>query len=118
MENVQGFCGPCFGRVPDPPPTDADDNAYTLHGGATSVRRYLRKHASVHPSHSSGLETVANHYAKISELIGPAIQEDGRARYATFIGNLDAQRQHARQVLGPIRDEMAAAARVLEELAV
>lgn len=117
METVKGFCPGCFERAPDRAWGDANDNAQTMFGGAQSVSKYLRERKSAHQGASGAFETIAGHYDKIVELIGPAIERDGSGHYKTFIGDLGKQKEHAQSVLRPVKDEMVKAADAMEKAA-
>jgi hypothetical protein len=106
METVEGYCAPCFDRGENSW-HDALENAERLVRGARIAAARLR-------SVGEAMEPAAAHYDRIAELLAPALDVEAPTCYKHFIGDLEAQKQHARTVLIPVGEALAAAAEEME----
>ncbi len=83
--------------------------------GARAAARCLRRMAAEAPVPSAGeLGQAADQYGRITELLQPALADDGPASYGAFMGDPDRQRQHIDEVLKPVRDCLESVASHLE----
>jgi hypothetical protein len=100
MQEVKGYCAPCFGRGQQSW-QDAMENGERLLRAARVAAKKLR---SLGPQY----EVTAKHYDRIVELLKPV-------KYQEFIGDLVKQKAHAENVLVPVKTELAAIAEELEK---
>ena len=111
----------------DPPwfDGDADDpvcklraklTASSTYQGAQAAAKYLRQAARRLPQTARPhLTTAADHYDRIVELLHPAMTGQGGESYDQLIGDIQKQKNHAANVLTPIKAELAAAANAMEK---
>jgi RNA polymerase sigma factor (sigma-70 family) len=105
METNPGFCQACTARGK---PGCAGPNAIAARHGATVAAAYLRRVAPSLPDAArTPLLAAAGHYDRVVSLLTPFSTD---AAYRPVLGDLALQKQHAQEVLVPMRDEYAAAA--------
>ncbi len=115
MEEVPGFCGPCQ-RKSQRGWTDAMDNALAMSERARVAAAYLRRTSSDFADAArSHLESAAQHYDRIVQLLTPPLTGEGGEKYEQFVGDLTKQKAHAEAVLRPVKAELSGAADDLEK---
>jgi hypothetical protein len=77
---------------------------------------WLRERASSLPDPGrQHIEAAARRYDRIVELLNPAVTGRDGASYRQFIGDIPRQRNHAENVLRPVKAELTAAAAEIEK---
>jgi len=114
METDVGFCAECQQRSGNGW-SDAVDVARYVAGGADTVRRFLRRAAETFPVDAQPhVEAAAGRYARIADLLAPALDGEEAQRYKAFVGDLAAQKAHADTALRPVQRQLATAADDME----
>jgi RNA polymerase sigma factor (sigma-70 family) len=120
MSNVTGFCpcGGCQSRLHDASAyklESAYENAVFASAACEVTARYLRRIAGDFPAAARPhLESAAGRYDHIVALLGPCMQQSGPQSYVSILGDLNKQRAHVANVLGPVKTEYGAIAQDLE----
>lgn len=110
MRDTRGFCAECFKRAPVPGVQDAPDNDKRMYQAAKIVARQLREGlTSLPPAAAPELESAAVCYDRIAALLEPGATGKGGFTWDS-LSSLDAQRDYARNVLEPVKAQLADAA--------
>ncbi len=91
----------------------AINTAWQTYDGARIVSAFLREYPS-NPQVRSMLSDVAECYARIHELLHPALTGEGGETYEQFMDDLTRQEAHANQVLRPVATQLEKAAQTIE----
>ena len=113
MATVPGFCAVCQERS-QRGWSDARDNGVTADAGAAAAATYLRRMGAFPTASRRHLDTAAERYDHIRELLRPALSGQGGETYEQFVGDLAKQQAHVEGVLRPIRAELSLVAGDLE----
>ena len=119
MDNVP-FCGPCVESAPDPDRARgwscARDCATSVCEGAAAASRALRRWSlDFAPVAGRYLRAAADQYENIAARLRPFTSWEKGRGYHAMMGNRQEQKQHAKDVLQPVRDELAKAADEIEK---
>jgi hypothetical protein len=109
------YCEPCQKSAPDQVWTCATSTAQPVYEGAKLSAAALRRAASSFPEAARPyLESAAQHYDCIAELLAPFGTWSDQGGYREIIGDLAKQQAHAEAVLVPVKAGLAAAADEME----
>ncbi len=115
MRGVPGFCEPCTSKA-NRGWACAMTNARAMHHAAGHAAAFLRRELPDWPEQSQPhMESAARRYEAMTALLQPLMAMEEVQGYQVIVGDLDKQRAHARDVLEPVRNEMAEVAEDIQQ---